>query len=134
MQPLSVVSARIGQTIEVPRPTQPDEAIVARIHGIPSSIVEGVMGVVFKSSIYKIRVNGHRTSNRFVQTTADQPHLMIEPEDLGYACPFAYQPITEFLIRGGGTGKGSPGMTVSFYSMRFAPVSNSSSSCTRTSQ
>jgi hypothetical protein len=131
LHPVSVVRAKMGQTIEVPRPTQPEEAIVARIYGIPSSLTRRSTTVLFKSSTYEMRVNGSSTAYRFVETTAGQPHLIIEPDDLGYACPFAYAPIRSFSINGGGTSSGTSGLRVSFFSMRVTPAGSVFFSCNR---
>lgn len=129
MHEISVVHARIGQTIRVPQPTRPDEAIVARLTAIPLPLTNAPLSLLFKTSSTNMVVNGDNVPNRFLVATASQPHLMIQPGDLRYSCPFSYQPINRFSLVGGGDSPGTTGVVVSFYSMPVASVGRSSSSC-----
>ncbi len=101
MHQISVVHSRIGQTISVPQPTRPDEAIIARVTSIPLPLTTAPLSVLFKTNAMNIVVNENVVPNRFIAATAAQPHLMIQPKDLGYSCPFSYQPIDRFSIDGG---------------------------------
>ena len=129
MHQISVVRGRIGQTISVPQPTRPDEAIIARVTSIPLPLTTAPLSFLFKASAMKIAVNENVVPNRFIAATAAQPHLMIQPKDLGYSCPFSYQPIDRFSIIGGGDNSGTTGMVVTFYSMPVAAVGGRSSAC-----
>ena len=47
---------------------------------------------------------------------------MIQPKDLGYSCPFSYQPINRFSITGGGDSAGSTWVVVKFlFDARLTP-------------
>ena len=130
MHQISVVHSRIGQTIRVPQPTRPDEAIIARMTAIPLPLTTAPLSFLFKASSMNIVVNDNVVPNRFITATAAQPHLMIQPRDLGYSCAFSYQPINRFSITGGGDSSGTAGVVVSFYSIPVAPApGGSSSSC-----
>jgi len=129
MHQISVVHSRIGQTIGVPQPTRPDEAIIARVTSIPLPLITAPLSFLFKTSSMNIRVNDNVALHRFIVATAAQPHLMIQPKDLGYSCPFSYQPIDRFSIIGGGDSAGTTGVVVTFYSMPVTPAGGSSSSC-----
>ena len=120
MHQISVVDGRIGQTIRVPQPTRPDEAIIARVTSIPLPLTTAPLSFLFKAKSMNIVVNGNVVPNRFVAATAAQPHLMIQPTDLGYSCPFSYQPVDRFSIIGGGDNSGTTGMVVTFYWMPVA--------------
>jgi hypothetical protein len=126
---ISVVHSRIGQTIRVPQPTRPEEAIIARVTAIPLPLTTAPLSFLFKTSSMNIVVNDNVVPNRFITATAAQPHLMIQPKDLGYSCPFSYQPINRFSITGGGDNSGTTGMVVRFYSMPVAPVGGKSPLC-----
>ncbi len=122
---ISVVDSGIGRTVAVPRPTQSDEAIVATISSIPLPVTYGPLSFFYKPASVKIDVNGEASPNRFIAATAGQPHLMVEPEDLGYSCPFSFPPIRTFSITGGGASAGTTGLKVTFYAMREAPARGS---------
>jgi hypothetical protein len=129
MHQISVVHSQIGRTIRVPQPTRPDEAIVARMTAIPLPLTAAPLSLLFKSSATNIVVNDNVVPNRFITATAAQPHLMVQPKDLGYSCPFSYQPLERFTITGGGDSAGTTGVVVKFYSMPVTPAAGSSSSC-----
>ena len=129
MRQISVVHGRIGQTISVPQPTRPDEAIIARVTAIPLPRTSAPLSFLFKTSSMHIAVNDNLVANRFITALAAQPHLMIQPKDLGYSCPFSYQPIKRFSITGGGDSAGTTGMVVRFYSMLIASGAGESSPC-----
>jgi hypothetical protein len=129
MHQISVVHTRIGQTIEVPQPTRPDEAVIARVTALPLPLTTAPLSFLLKTSSINIVVNHNAVPNRFIVATAAQPHLMIQPRDLGYSCLFSYQPIDRFSITGGGDSSGTAGVIVKFYSMPVAPVGGSSISC-----
>lgn len=122
MQQISVVHSGIGQAMKVPKPTQPDEAIIATISSIPLPVTAAPSSVLFKTSSVTVQLNMKVGSNRFIAATAEQPHLMIEPQDLGYSCPFSYVPIHKFSISGGEATSAETGLTVTYYSMRVAPA------------
>ncbi len=129
MHQIAIVHTRIGQTIRVPQPSRPDEAIIARVTSLPLPRTTGPLSLLFKTSSMNIVVNEDVVPNRFVATTAAQPHLMIQPKELEYSCPFSYRPIDRFSITGGGDNPGATGMVVKFYSMPVTQVSGSSFSC-----
>jgi hypothetical protein len=129
MHQISVVHSRIGQEIDVPQPTRPDEAIVARVSSIPLPLTTAPLSLLFKASSMNVVVNENAVPNRFITATAAQPHLMIQPRTLGFSCAFSYQPVYRFSITGGGDNSGASGMVVTFYSMSVAPAGGSSSSC-----
>ncbi len=134
MQKMSVVDSGIGQTIKVPKPTQPDEAIIATISSVPLPLTAAPLTFLFKTASVKILVNESAGPNRFIAATAGQPHLMIQPTDLGYSCRFSYQPIHKFSITGGGANSAKTGLTVTFYSMRVAPAGGSPTCSGKNSQ
>jgi hypothetical protein len=129
MHEISLIHGRIGQTITVPQPSRSDEGIIARITSVPLPLTTAPLSFVFKATSMKIVVNDNVVPNRFIAATAAQPHLMIQPKDLGYSCSFSYQPIQRFSISGGGDDPGATGLVVTFYSMPMSPVGRSLSSC-----
>jgi hypothetical protein len=130
MHEIAVVHSRIGQTIVVPQPTRSNEGIIARVTSVPLPITTAPLSFLFKANSMRIVVNDKAVPNRFISATAGQPHLMIQPRDLGYACPFSYQPINRFAISGGGNSTGTAGVVVTFYAVPVASTpGGSSSSC-----
>jgi len=99
------------------------------VTSIPLPLITAPLSFLFKTSSMNIRVNDNVALHRFIVATAAQPHLMSQPKDLGYSCPFSYQPIDRFSIIGGGDSAGTTGVVVTFYSMPVTPAGGSSSSC-----
>jgi hypothetical protein len=122
MKKLSTVESGIGQTIKVPKLSQSDQAVVAIFGKIPSSWTAAPLSVLFKGASVKIAINKSANLNRFIAATAGQPHLMIEPRDLGYSCRFSFRPIHAFSITGGGASPAKTGLTVTFYSVHVTPA------------
>ena len=129
LRQISVVRGRIGQTIAVPQPTRPNDAIIARVTALPLPLTTAPLSFLFKAKSMNIVVNDNVVPNRFITATAAQSHLMIQPKDLGYSCRFSYQPIDRFSLTGGGDDAGTTGVVVRFYSMPVAPVGHTSSPC-----
>ena len=86
MREISMVHSGIGQIIKVPKPTQSDQAIIATISPVPLPLTTAPVSFLFKTSSVKIQLNKSANADRFIPSTAGQPHLMVEPEDLGYSC------------------------------------------------
>jgi len=115
------LQAAPGQTIDVPVDPRPDRMIVARIHGVESSIVERLVALAWKADPWSITLNGAATY-RLVPGTATGPHILSIPGTVGWAAPFDYpEPTRTISIGAGANGQSSDDrLTIDFFSIPVA--------------
>ena len=84
-----------------------------------------VAGVLLKPPSMSLSVwtGGAGTSTyRFVPGTADDPHVVSVPSDLGYSPDFTPPGVRKLSVSGGGWAKGHGDVTMIFYARRLRPA------------
>ncbi len=123
---LGTVGARTGEYIKVPtRGVGGGEAVIAVIDHQPESLLEPLENLALKPPSTFIQTDHGASTYRFVTGTEKDWHLMRPSLTLGYARPFAPVSISNFAITGGGVGRGTGGLEVSFYAMQVSDGTSS---------
>lgn len=116
--PIGSVQAHTGQTIDVPTDPRTNRMILARFHGVESSIPARLVAIAWKGDPWSITLNGSATY-RLVPGTASDLHILSIPATVGWAAPFDYAAPTRTISVSAGTD-GSPSnypLTVDFFSI-----------------
>jgi hypothetical protein len=105
-EPLGSVSARVGETVEVPPEPRPDRFITVAVHGLEPSVLGRIRTLATKGRDWYVWLDGSRY--RLVPGTAADGMLLAVPPVADGSGPFAFGPpvrtiaIAEGLTRGTG--------------------------------
>jgi hypothetical protein len=112
-RPLGTVFARVGDTVPVPDPGDPDAIVVARVRGLDGSPLYALRAALLRIPHVHVALDGDRRY-RLVPGTAANGLIVRSPAILGFDEPFAPGSAATLRVEhGGGLGLGDT-LTIEF--------------------
>ncbi|MGH9065444.1 MAG: hypothetical protein ACRD0L_16020, partial [Acidimicrobiales bacterium] len=126
-QPTVVRTVHTGWDRWVTVPAAPrGDAVLAAWGPLPRPLGARLAGVVLRPPVVHVQVKGPKgtavATYRFIPATAGDQHLVVPPSTLGSTGPYVPTAVRAMRLTGGGLGRSTSGVTVTFYAMPVLPA------------